>query len=139
MDFEEMQSAYRRAITMTEVQTRATGEHIPTVVAQLPEPTHENSLEAQQLISRLLDQHAVRYDPICKEAAEAIEYVLERNRINLSKAEQAAKIMYDLYTSLDEITQSGKDWPWEFLGSGDYDKIVNSLDACRQYLGTSTT
>jgi hypothetical protein len=47
--------------------------------------------------------------------------------------------MYDLYTSLDEITQSGKDWPWEFLGSGDYDKIVNSLDACRQYLGTSTT
>ena len=128
MDFDEMRAAYQRAmgVNLQPVQTSAAGGHVPTVVVQTPAPR-----SAQDLVRRLTEQHLVRWEPICEEAANALEYTIEQNQINLSKLDAAIEIMRDLYSALEWIKQETDGWPWEIRG---FDVEGRVEDAMRRYL-----
>lgn len=127
-----MNAAYQRALAFgaQQIQTSASGDHIPTVV--LTTPSKESSRDIHSLIQRLSDQHTVRWEPLCQEAATALEYLSEQYQINLAELDAAHEVMTALHRSLLEIKQATYGWPWEIRGN-DGDKRAE--EAMNRYRG----
>lgn len=134
MDFDEMKSAHARAIAMGGVTTRATGEHMKTFVVDTPTQTSVALTHTHQLIDLLNEQHEVRYDPLCREAALALRYEAQQVQINLSQLEGAIQILKDLYVSVNELGENSRNWPWEVRGNGVDQKLNSALDACEGFI-----
>jgi hypothetical protein len=132
VDHYEMKAAVERALgtQMSQVATRATGHHIPTIVHKLP---MSHTTATSDLIQRLNDQHAVRCDPICKEAAEVIQSMSAQLQGNLAETQRAVFIMSALHASLGKIMRSGRDFPWGYAGSGELQEFDDAMTAYENF------
>ncbi len=132
MDFEEMRGAVNRAMSHSNVRTRATGSHIPTVVLSpmpAPAPTY-----AHDLIHRLLDHYEVTRDALSREAALTLKYEIDQFQANLAQLEGAVEILRSLYASIDELGEYSRNWPWEARGNGVDDRLNSAMDACQGFM-----
>lgn len=88
MDFHEMRQAYGRAMDAFIERT------VDEVVGQMP--------AIDDLKQRLLDKHAVTYDPICVEAAQLIV------RLEKQLLQRELQISYILRSVMETIEPSGE-------------------------------